>query len=254
MPLYQINYVTHFISPLDSRRFGFNIAKVNEADNFKKEGFLALLAEKEVKLIISRVDSERIDEINFLEDIGFRVKDMQVTYSFDLERHAFNPPAINPTVLVRDAKEDDIPGLQLIAEQSFDNYGHYFADARLDKTRCREIYSDWIRRSILDRQIADKVFVAEYNRQAAGFLSFKIHESNHSRYAAGVQGAVTESFRGKHIFSALTAAGLHWGAETGIKREEHNVHTTNYPVNRVFSKLGFTPVRAFTTLHYWLSI
>ena len=243
--------MTNFISPLDSLRFGYTIAKVNEASHFREKDFLTSLKEQGVQLIISRIDSTLTEDINLLEDIGFRVKDMQVTYSFDLTRQQINPANADPAVLLREAGENDIPALSLIAAESFDNYGHYFANARLDKTRCREIYPDWLRRSILDRQVADKVFVAEYNRQPAGFLSFKVHETGGSKYAAGVQGAVAQQFRGHHIFSALTVKGLLWGKETGLAREEHNVHTVNYPVNRVFSKLGFSPARAFTTLHYW---
>jgi hypothetical protein len=243
--------VTNFISPLDSLRFGYTIAKVNEAAHFKKKDFLPLLKEQGVQLIISRINSERIDDINLLEDIGFRVKDMQVTYSFDFTRQPINPVHTDPAVLLREAGENDIPALSAIAGESFDNYGHYFNNARLDKTRCREIYPDWLRRSILDPQVADKVFMAEYKQQPAGFLSFKVYETGALKYAVGVQGAVAQNFRGKNIFSALTVKGLLWGKETSLIREEHNVHTANYPVNRVFSKLGFSPIRAFTTLHYW---
>ena len=243
--------MTNFISPLDSQRFGYTIAKVNEASHFQKKDFLPSLKEQGVQLIISRINSEHIHDINLLEDIGFRVKDMQVTYSFDLIRQQIPPANTDPAILLREAGENDIPALSVIARESFNNYGHYFANDRLDKARCREIYPDWLSRSILDRQVADKVFLGEYNGQPAGFLSFKIYETNGSKYAAGVQGAVAQHFRGKNIFSALTLKGLLWGREAGLSSEEHNVHTVNYPVNRVFSKSGFAPTRAFTTLHYW---
>jgi len=161
----QVYYVTDFISPEDSLRFGFNIAKVNEVGNFRKKDFLPLLKKQGVQLIISRVNSAHIDDLNFLEDIGFRIKDMQLTYKFDLDRQKINPGIAYPDIVVREASPVDIPSLCVISEQSFDNYGHYFADQRLDKRRCREIYSDWTRRSVLDTEVADKVFVAEYQQQ-----------------------------------------------------------------------------------------
>lgn len=244
--------MTNYLSQIDTKRFGFNIAKINNIKIIQKDGFIQTLKLQGVKLIISRVSSENISAINNLENIGFRIKDIQSTYKFDLDRYDINTSSLNPEISIREASKDDILELSSISKISFDGYGHYFADDRLDKNQCREIYNDWIQKSVLDNNIADKVFIAIINEEIAGFLSFKIYEENKKKYGTGGIGAVSEKFRSKNVFSTLTLKGLLWGKTIGLKWEEHNVLNTNYPVNRVFSKLGFSIERSYITFHYWL--
>lgn len=241
-----------FISTIDSNRFGFNIAKVNNLEILLKENIFQEFKKEGVKLIISRIFTEKINEINFLENKGFRIMDIQSTYRFDIDKYKIDLSFLNPDIIIRDAKDIDIMELTAISKESFEEYGHYFADNRLDNKVCREIYDDWIRRSIIDKNVADKVLVAEINGEIAGFLSFKIFEKNNMKFAAGGLGAVSNKFRNKNVFSTLTLHGLIWGDSIGLNWEEHNVLNTNYSVNRVFSKLGFTIRNSYLTLHNWI--
>ncbi len=241
-----------YISTIDSNRFGFNIAKVNDFEILQRENILEVFKIEEVKLIISRISTENINEINHLENIGFRIMDVQSTYRFEINKYKINLSFLNPDIIIRDAKDIDIMELTTISKESFEEYGHYFADNRLDKRLCRKIYDDWIHRSIIDNNIADKVLVAEIDGELAGFLSFKLFKKNNFKYAAGGIGAVSSKFRSKNVFSTLTLQGLIWGNSIGLDWEEHNVLNTNYPVNRVFSKLGFTIRNSYLTLHNWL--
>lgn len=239
-----------YISDIDSNRFGFKIAKI---DNFIESPYKIVedLRRESTKLIIARIDCEKIQLINQLEKLNFQTMDFQICYKYILGDPNTFTNIISSEFIIREAKKTDSETLKRIAKESFDQYGHYFADDRLDKKQCKKIYEDWINRSIENKEVADIVFVAEKESVIAGFLSFKI-KKDEVFYAAGVQGAVDKSYRNKNIFKLLIIHGLKWGYELNLSWEEHNVLLTNYPVNRSFINVGFKPERSFITLHCWL--
>lgn len=236
-----------FHSLLDTERFGYNIAKINSFEGPVKN-IINELKDSNYKLILSKVNANDITLINELEQNGFMLKDIQVTYQFDLsEPIIFN---LNEGIKIRNAELSDKEALYEIAMKSFENYGHYSADEKLDELKCKEIYGDWIIRSF-DKQVADNILVADINGQIAGFLSHKIY-INKFKYAVGGIGAVDAKYRNKDIFKAITISGLNWALTNNCKWVEHNVLVTNYPVNRSFSKLGFKTSNSFITFHKWL--
>ena len=246
-----VNKCEKYISILDTKRFGIKVAKTDFSD-LKPENAVNSFKELGVKLILSRIDGHNITLINNLENLGFRVKDNQLTYRYDLDDSLPREVEETQKYKTREVMEKDIPQLVKFTEESFSGYGHYFADERLDKKKCIEIYKDWAYRSCTDKKVADKVFVAEFNGEAIGFLSFKIFNKDGQRFAAGGLGSVSKLLRNKSIFRAITLHGLKWGKETGLKWEEHNVLSSNFSVNRSFSKLGFRIVASHVTLHGWL--
>ena len=245
------NNFEKYISTLDTDRFGFLVAK-SDFSGINPETAVSEFKKLGIKLVTSRIEGTNIELLNKLEDLGFRVKDNQLTYRFDLKN--FKPEEIELTenYNIREAKATDMPALVRFTEESFAGYGHYFADKRLDQKKCMEIYKDWVQRSFDDKKVADKVFAAEINGEAAGYLTFKIFEKNNLKYAAGGLGSVSKNYRNKSVFRAITLHGLKWGAEIGLDWEEHNVLTTNNSVNRSFSGLGFRIVNSYITLHGWL--
>lgn len=245
-----MHMTVEYISSLDTRRFGFNIGRIDDPGILCSPGFPHELRVRNIQLVISRVAAEDVQTLNVLEDMGFRVMDIQITWRLSME-HPTDHRSRNTGIMIREGKPTDKMDLRRIAESAFDNYGHYFADQHLDKSRCREIYPDWAERTLIATAAADKVFVAEAEGRVVGFLSFRVFQKDSARYAASAMGAVEEQFRGRNIFSALVLAGIGWGQENHLAWEEHNVLAINYPVNRVFSKLGFSPVSSWVTLHYW---
>lgn len=242
--------ISEYVSNLDSERFGFTVAKIN---NFSQSPAATINALKKdnVKLIISKINCENLTLINQLECLGFQTKDFQVTYRYDIKNIGFSAADLQSEFIVREVQNNDIPTIANIAQVSFENYGHYFANKNLDPSRCREIYKDWAERSCTSKDVADRVLVADQNGTIAGFLSFKCYTENGKRYAAGGLGAVAPEYRNKNVFRLLVKTGLLWGKEGGLNWEEHNVLTTNYPVNRAFTKIGFTVFKSFVTLHHW---
>lgn len=240
-----------YISQIDTQRFGFQIARINDAATLTSSGFIRSLKEQGIVLVIARIDSENLPAINALEDAGFRIKDIQCTW-----RHTTGEPVndqyLNSDIIIRPAVTADIPSVTSIAHHAFDHYGHYFADQRLDTDQCREIYPEWAASSITDKKTADQSFVAVHNENIAGFLALKILEKDGEKYSAGVLGAVSEDSRGQNIFASLVIAALRWGQATVPTWQEHNSLAVNYAVNRVFTKIGFRQSGSSVTMHCWL--
>ena len=70
--------INKFESIIDSNRFGYKTAKINNTELLTLST-LELLCKNNFEFVISRVPSENIQLINFLEDNGFRIKDIQLT-------------------------------------------------------------------------------------------------------------------------------------------------------------------------------
>lgn len=244
--------IDDYISDLDSVRFGFKVAKF-DAEIVNIDALMPFMKINEVKLCICRVTLENIKALNLLEKHGFNIKDVQVTYRYDLDDSVPNlifNKGLN--IIIRDADRDDMVGIEAITRDSFNRYGHYAADIKLPSEKVGDIYCDWARRSIEDRNVADKIILAEIDNEVAGFLSFKIRNKDGLSYASGGLGCVSKKLRNQKIFRLITLAGLKWGKEINLSWIEHNVLVTNYPVNSTFSSLGFRIYKSFVTLHCWI--
>jgi hypothetical protein len=240
-----------WLSEIDTRRFGFNVAKIPEWPE-DPETILHQLKADHVKLIITRLPAEDIETINKLEVLGFQLKDTQLTYKYDLKALNFGSLVLSTSLKVREAMAVDLPALGRLARQSFSHYGHYANNSRLDKSRVDEIYEDWAISSFNNPDYADKFFLVAASEQIAGFLTFKLVHQGGKHFAKGGIGAVSEAFRNQGIFKILNKQGLLWGKSLNLDWIEHNALTTNYSVGKVFTSLGFYNAASYVTLHCWL--
>lgn len=237
---------------MDSDRFGINVARVDDFDCDLNE-LMSELRKHKIEFVISKVDSSNISLINQLEDLGFRLKDTQITYRYLLDK---DPPKIDqkgiPGLEIDSFRMTYLDSIKEIASMSFENYGHYAVDKKLANHNIGEIYSDWAERSCLESHIADKVFVAKIEDEVVGFVCIKILESDEAKYAEGTLGAVSPNFRGQGIIKLLINATMKWSFDMGLEWVEHNVITTNYAINSAFSPLGFKVYKSHHTFHCWL--
>lgn len=236
-------------SKIDSKRFGFKVAKT-DGELFRDISFdESLTLCNDYKLIIARVNLNDVDLINKLEDIGFRIKDTQITYKHNLA-NLKNNVSFNTEVIIREFKESDTPTLVKMAKNSFNNYGHYFKNNKLDKEKCLKVYEDWAYNTCTKKEVADKIIVACIKNKPVGYLSFKIYDEGFGkRYAAGGMGAVDLTERGKNIFPKILKAGLDWSFDANLDWCEHNVIVSNFPVNRSMNKANFKPTNPLATMH-----
>jgi len=237
-----------YISKLDSERFGFTVAKFsNDIEN--PELIVNKLDELSTRLIIARIDFSNIKLINQLERIGFTYKDAQITFNFNL--HNKLPLKTGNQFSIVPFNERHLPEMIDMTRKSFSNYGHYFADDKLDKQKCSEIYTDWIQRCCENKEIADEIIVAEKDNIAIGYLAVKKYIAENEKYIAGVIGAVSLEYRKFGVFQAINIESLHLAASQGMNRLENNVLVTNFPVMKSYTSLNYSIIRSEITMHYW---
>lgn len=239
-----------FISQIDTQRFGFKVAKINAWDN-DISFILNDLRRNGVKLVISKINCTDINLINTLEQSGFRIKDMQVAHRFNI-KESFEAFTLPSDIKIRDFQKEDLQTISDIVYEAFLGYGHYFADDKLDKKQCAEIYPDWARKSCLGEIPVSKVLVAEIDGEVAGFVPFTIHEQENLKFVIPDMTAISKHHRGKGIFPSLLKGGINWSAEINAAYLETNTLTSNPSAISAFAKVGFNIVNSFITLHNWL--
>ena len=238
----------NLISKLDSERFGFAIAKIsNKIENPKL--IIDELKKFSTRLIIARIDLSNMKLINQLETLGFLYKDAQVTFSFNLNNS--KPKRLQNEFSIVPYNDRHLSKMIEITKQSFDNYGHYFADDKLDKKKCIEIYTDWIQRCCQNKEVADEIVVAEKDGIAIGYLAVKKQITQNENYISGVIGAISPEFRKRGVFKAINIESMHLASKLGANRVENNVLVTNFPVMKSYTSLNYSIIRSEITMHYW---
>ncbi|MEQ6122357.1 GNAT family N-acetyltransferase [Reichenbachiella sp. MALMAid0571] len=238
-----------FISDLDTQRFGFNVAKINEFNHFTPEEILNNLRLNDVRLVISRVSSSNVLLINQLEYLGFEIKDIQVSYKHSLRLQDIIK--IDQKVSIRDYKDDDLPHLKRIAYDSFYGYGHYARNSKLNKSKCAEIYSDWVERCSTDKKIADQLFVLVDKFQTAiGFFALKMNSKQN--FAEGLIGAVDSRHRGQGLWKLIVNASIIWAKEKGAKYWMTKVLIDNYPSHFAMIFNNCYIRTSEVTMHKWI--
>ncbi|GEM_PF-1217958 len=247
--LLKIKQMNNYISLLDSERFGFLVAKFSNTIQ-NPEQIVNELKNLSTKLIIARVDFNNLKLINQLEKIGFEYKDAQLTFSFDLKKEI---PTHSPhkDFKFTSYRSDHFNQIIEMTKKSFNNYGHYFADEKLNKQKCLDIYIDWITRCCTNIDVADNIIVAEIENTAVGYLALKTYITHHEKYIAGVIGAVSPEFRKLGIFQKINIESMHLAKKLGANRVENNVLVTNFPVINTYTNLSYNIIKSEITMHYW---
>ena len=245
-----IDSAKKLISVLDTQRFGFNIAKISdEVDDLP--GLLNVLRNLEVKLVIARIDFKNTYFINQLEQAGFLHKDGQLTFNFDLKNNIPEKESYEFLLISENYREYEDQLISL-TKASFNNYGHYFLNEKLDKSKCLDIYTDWIRRCCYDKNVADNIVIAVKDGLVCGYLAMKIKQSSDEKFVAGVIGAVSPQYRKLGVFRAINIESLIWTKSMNASRLECNVLLTNYPVMKTYTNLCWQIIRSETTMHCWI--
>ena len=237
-----------YISKPDSDRFGFPVARIDHFPGPVAAG-IEQFREMGVGLVISLAPAGEIALVNEMEQAGFRLKDVHVTYDFGLDR---KPPRRSAPGAYRYRKfrPEDTGALLEIAATSFAGYGHYSRLERpLAPVDTGVIYADWLRRCCREREAADHLIVAERQGEVVGFLALKIGQDTSPGHAVAVLGAVAPRHRGLGVYRALNIEALRWAARKGLARMEQRVLVHNYAANRTISALGFTILCGDVTLH-----
>ncbi|MEP7169863.1 MAG: GNAT family N-acetyltransferase [Bacteroidota bacterium] len=240
-----------YISKLDTERFGFNIAKVDFDEKNNSIEIILFLKQQKTPLIITKVNCENIFLINQLEKHGFRIMDFQLGYDYYGTTEKLNELKNKNTFPIREISSQDVDQVVILAKNLFKGFGHYFADTRLDREKCLEIYKDWTRNCCTKKEFADVVYAAYDQKKPIGFFGFKEKKINNAPMATGSIVAVSSDYSGKGILQSLLIRGIEWAASKNLVLTDMRMHPSNYAINSAFSKLGFRIKKSYVTMHCW---
>lgn len=249
--------VKDIYSKLDSKRFGIKVGKIDESfftDSIWDAN--RYFKDNNYDLIFARIDWSRLDLINGLEKSGFVIKDSQYTLRNTFKdwegNFLFNPTNRYDGYTFREYDKSETDQIVDITKNSFNGYGHYSTDSRLNPQDCLDAYVDWAYNACTNPKVADKVFVAEKDNEIAGYIAYKKFTKEDKNYAAGVLGAVNPKHRGNRLFPDIDIAGLEWGIRENMDWHEHNVLLDNFAVFKAHMSVGFKPQEFMVTLHGWM--
>jgi GNAT superfamily N-acetyltransferase len=232
----------------DSKHFGFPIASVGPQESSDIPQAVGWAKDEEVRLMMARCDAANSDVVHALERAGFLLMDTFVRYDFEFGTKKL--PKENGKALVRSFKPDDVSSIEAVARRSFQNYiGHFHNDPRLPKDRSDAVYSEWAANSCRDKRLADDVLVAVHDGDIVGFATMK---GINAEAAEGILFGVDPKAQGQGIYRSFMVHGMQWSQSRGFKKLEVGTQVNNYPVQRVWQRLGFEIRGSGHTFHLWI--
>lgn len=236
------------LSAIDEERFGMVIARDEHITYSSLASSLDFCDTHAVRMLIARCSSDDIAAAQGLEAAGARQMDTLIYYARTLDgelnlEHGCSVP-------IRPFRPGDELAVRRVAAEAFHDYaGHYHNDERLDRQCVAAIYPSWAERSCLSRQVADQVLVAD-DGAIVGFATLRV---NDPQEAEGVLFAVAPEARGRGIYRAFMHEGMRWAMEHSAHRMVVSTQLTNHTVQKVWTSLGFAPIRTLYTFHLWFA-
>ncbi len=238
---------SYALSPLEEMRFGVRTVRVNAFERAELPELLAFCRANAVRMLIARCPSTDLPSVQALEEAGGRLMDTLVYYGLELTRK--KPAPLAPRI--RLARTEEVEPLVAIAEESFRGYsGHYHADPRLERAACDATYTSWVRRSVLDRTVADAVYTCVLDEKLAAFATLR---TNSPEEGEGVLFGVAPWAQGRGIYADLILAGIEWCRARGMARMVVSTQVTNLAVQKVWVRQGFELTGSYYTFHLWLA-
>lgn len=239
------------LSDLDTERWGVLTARssISSVDELSEAAQFCL--SNHVGFLITRCSTSRLDLAQSMERRGFEIMDTLVYYTRNLSKTPI--PEDGGELPIRPIARGEEDSVARVAAASFKGYfGHYHADARLDRGKCDEAYTSWAVRSCVSREVADEVLVATTEGgEIAGFATLRL---NSAEEGEGVLFAVSPEVQGKGVYRSFMIAGMHWSTSKGATRMAVSTQITNIAVQKVWTRVGFEPSHSYFTFHKWFDV
>jgi GNAT superfamily N-acetyltransferase len=234
------------MSDLEKKRFGIRVARAL-MDTDTCDAILNYCQKKCVRLLIARCQVAEMGLVHKLENQSFLLMDTLVYYSRDLVRKP--PPDPQDYRVVRSVEPGEEEYVRKIAVESFSGYiGHYHSDERLDKNLCDEIYPDWAYRSCTSKDVADDVLVVDEANTLIGFLTLRM---NNPTEVEGVLNGVEPAAQKRGVYTSLLNHGILWAIRQGAEKMLISTQISNFPPQKIWTRLGFEFSHAYYTFHKW---
>jgi GNAT superfamily N-acetyltransferase len=221
------------VSHLDTKRWGVKTSRINPQTKYE-------LSKDYKGFVIARIDTRRLDLVQYAERIGYRLCDTLVYWKGKNVKGDSLPTGYWSRPLKQGEK-----CLEPLARESFTGYlGHYHSDPQLGE-KATEAYVEWA--STFQDGIVIEHEVYEYpvvTRDPVAFGCF-------STPCELTLGGVSSSHRGKGLYRQLVLSCMAWGLRNGIPEIEISTQITNLSVQKVWASLGLKPFKSVYTFHLW---
>lgn len=235
----------------DSQHFGINIARVNgvEVDELSLARIFDWCREKKIDCLYFLVSADDPKSVRLVEDNGFRLTEIRVY----LERSLvdFDPSIYHPLkedIVVREAKETDIPALQTIAKNSYNKSRFYF-DSRFPEEKCQAYYQAWIKNCYAG--LTDVVLVAEAENEIQGFITDRIDKETGIGYIDLL--GVREDVRKAGVGHTLGISAMNWLKINGAKSVIAVTQGRNIATQRLCQRDGLITRSCQLYYHKWFN-
>jgi len=235
------------LSPLDEQRFGIPAARAINVASDNLPHVMEFCRAHQVEFLVARCSTSDLSAAQAMEQEGFLLMDTLIYWVRQLAKYPI--PAVTDSALIRSARAEDAHQVRAVAVDSFRGYfGHYHADPRLDRQQCNDAYVSWAERSVMSRDVADEVFVAELDGSVVGFATLRM---NTPQEGEGVLFGVAPEAQGRGIYRSFIVRGMAWCLANGAARMVVSTQITNLAVQKVWARVGFEPSHSYYTFHKW---
>jgi len=227
----------------DTEFFGFRIARV-AGDSLTAERVAAIDAwcrQQRVDCLYFLSRSNDPGTTRLAEENRFRLVDIRITL-----RHLGEHHGSVAAESVRAASPKDVPILQAIAGDSYQDSRFYF-DSSFPKHLSKALYETWIQRSC--EGYADAVLVAEAGGDLTGYVTCHVdHISGQGKI--GLLG-VSSRARGQGVGLTLVSAALDWFRSRRIAPVSVVTQGRNHDAQRLYQRCGFLTHSVELWYHKW---
>jgi len=252
-------------SPWETKYFGIKISKINylmsiankdKVIDIKRMLLSSVLniAKKEgIKCIMLKIDTQDFSSVYSLEDAGFKLMATHLTYIVNFKN--LKVPEFKGYCRIRRLKKKDISSLLRLTKLYAPRPSRFELDPYLPPKKSNQFYIQWVKNAC-DGSFADNFLVAERDGKIVGFFSYKVN--NELKESFGInsihKGLLIVSPQGKgSALSLLKEATLQKIHGLPIDLAELEVYSYNYPIIRLYQKLGMVLVQSKYVFHTHLN-
>lgn len=199
---------------------------------------------KQIDHLSIKIDANNLKLCNIFLNKGFYIVDTLVSYRFDYEKNNIPEYFYSSDFKISDFEKNDVECISKIAYKSFFN-DRFHNDPYLANELCNSYYEQWIKNSC--NGFADMVLVCKDNSNNE-ILGFGTGKYNNIEESSLVLNAVTESSRGRGVYTALIYEAMK--RYKGKSRYLYlGTQINNFAVQKAWGKLGFQIFDSKYVLH-----
>ena len=229
----------------ESERFGFRIFR-GSVETLHERTLLEELLAKNVDVAIVRLLKNGHEQLHKLQRLGlpYIVADTLVSYACDLTK--LQPaPLRNQDLEFIECNASHAEAVDRLVELSFGDYrNHYSANPVLDASGLLEGYKEWTRGYTEAKDPAKRTWLVRSGGEDVAFATVGLGE-----VSEGVLYGVHPNHSGRGIYGDIIRFTQNVTRERGAHTMRVSTQVSNFAVQKVWTRSGFSLVDAYLTVH-----